>query len=108
MTTVLIVPESGCTYSFFRRQLLCLLTRAQARGHDEQRLRATLDDAVRSWRAQGYPRHWLIQARSDVLKALDSKSAPSPTAPATAPGAGRAQAPVSTCPSTLGPPNGCA
>lgn len=107
MMTVFIVPESGCTYNFFRRQLLCLLTRAQARGHDEQRLRATLDDAVRSWRAQGYPRHWLIQARSDVLKALDSKSAPSPAAaPATEPGAGRAQPPVPTCPSSMGPPTG--
>ena len=108
MMTVLIVPESGCTYNFFRRQLLCLLTRAQARGHDEPRLRATLDDAVRSWRAQGYPRHWLIQARSDVLKALDSKSAPRPvaTAPAMEPGAGRAQPAAPTCPSSMGPPAG--
>jgi hypothetical protein len=103
MTTVLIVPESGCTYNFFRRQLLCLLTRAQARGHDEQRLRATLDDAVRSWRAQGYPASWLLQARSDVLKALDSKSASSPAA---APGADRAQPPVPTWPP--GSPRGIA
>ena len=95
MTPVLIVPDSGCTYNFFRRQLLCLLTRAQARGHDEQRLRATLDDALRSWRAQGYPENWLIQARSDVLKALTSKPASSP---ATEPGADRAQPPVPTCP----------
>jgi len=108
MTPVLVVPQSGCTYNFFRRQLLCLLTRAQARGHDEPRLRATLDEAVRSWRAQGYPRHWLIQARSDVLKALDSKSAPGPAAvaPATEPGASRAQPPMPTCPSSMGPPAG--
>ena len=92
MTPVLIVPDSGCTYNFFRRQLLCLLTRAQARGHDEQRLRATLDDALRSWRAQGYPRNWLIQAQADVLKAFAPKpaSAPAAIAPATEPGTDRA------------------
>jgi hypothetical protein len=35
MKIVLIVPDAGCTYDFFRRQLLCLLIRAQERGHDE-------------------------------------------------------------------------
>ena len=78
MTTILIVPDAGCTYDFFRRQLLCLLAQAQERGHDEPRLRAAFNEALRSWRAQGYPSSWLLQARSDVLMALSQNPASPP------------------------------
>ena len=76
--TVLIVPDAGCTYDFFRRQLLCLLARAQDRGHDEHQLRAAFNEALRSWRAQGYPSSWLLQARADVLMALSPNRAGGP------------------------------
>lgn len=80
MTTVLSVPDAGCTYDFFRCQLLCLLTQAQERGHDEAQLRAEFTEALRRWRVQGYPSSWLLQARTDVLSALSSNPASRPPA----------------------------
>lgn len=80
MATVLSVPDAGCTYDFFRRQLLCLLTRAQQRGHDQPQLIAAFNEALRSWRLQGYPNDWLLQARTDVLSALSPSPASRPAA----------------------------
>ena len=56
MTTILIVPDAGCTYEFFRRQLLCLLARAQERGHDEP------SSEPHSMRPSGAGAHRVIQA----------------------------------------------
>lgn len=75
MTTP-IAPKPGSTYVHFRRQIRGFIVEAQARGDDEARLRDALGAALKSWRAQGYPKSWLSQARADVLKSGNRTGAP--------------------------------
>lgn len=78
MKTVSITPDSGRTYALFRRQVLCFLAQARADCPDEALLQAGLSAALKSWKAQGYPRSWLVQAKADVQRALTTAKAPHP------------------------------
>ena len=64
------------TYVSFRRQIHRFVADLRADSHDERTLRSALNDALKSWHSQGYPKSWLIQAQSDVLKMLAHTPAP--------------------------------
>jgi hypothetical protein len=81
MKTVLITPDSGRTYALFRRQVLCFLVQARADCPDEALLQAGLTAALKNWKAQGYPRSWLVQAKADVQRALTIAKASAPARP---------------------------
>ena len=81
MRIVTVPPDPGRTYLDFRRQIERFVAETQAQGHDEAQLRGALNDALKSWRSQGYPKSWVFQARGDVLKALAPAPAREPFRP---------------------------
>lgn len=85
MKTILIVPDTRPTYDLFRRRVLHFIATAKAANLEGAPLRAALDDAIRGWRAEGFPKSWLAQARRDVLR-----DEPAPSRPAQKPARGRA------------------
>jgi hypothetical protein len=81
MKIVSVAAYATPTYDYFRREVGRFIAQTKVKNLSEAQLRAVVDAAVERWRAEQFPKNWILLARAEALReirgtSLDARLAP--------------------------------
>ena len=84
MKIVSIASYATPTYDYFRREVARFIAQTKVKNLSEAQLRAVVDANVEGWRANEFPKNWILLARAEALREMrgtnpDARRAPRPS-----------------------------